>query len=161
MAEHIWSVLCTKHLIDPQANIISLVDVLEMLVISDGEAQLASAKAEGKHGIVVEQPMQVVTYWCRSDPGKAETSKGRVAFHDPEGKKLTEIHLTINLQHDWGGYRHTANFGHVPVTGFGMYWFVVEQKRRNTSRSKNESWVRETRIPLQIQPRPGHRPTDF
>jgi hypothetical protein len=160
MAEHVGSVLCGKQVIDPQANLMSLLDVMEQLYIVQGEERLAAAKAENKSGILFEQPTQLVTYWYRSDVGVPETSTGRAALKDPSGKELQATLFDIHHKHKLGGFRFIVRLSYLPVTSFGLYWFIVEQWRRKP-RSKTEGWVLETRIPFNILSKAGQLPEDF
>jgi hypothetical protein len=148
MAEHIWSVLCSKHLIEPQTNLMSLFEVVEKITIVGGEERLAHSHAEGKRGFLFPVQMEVVTYWLRSNLSEPESSEGRVIVKSPEGEVVLSQEFMIDLQHEEGGYRHIVTYGVFPLSSFGTHWFVVEQRR--SSKAKVPKWSREARIPLEM-----------
>jgi hypothetical protein len=148
MAELIWSVLCSKSLIEPQTNLLSLFEVIEKITLEGGEKKLLDAHAEGRKGILLSVQMQVVSFWRRSDPSKGETSEGRVILVNPRGETVAGQNFLINLKHNSGGYRQILRYHQFPVDSFGMYWFVAEQQR--PAKSKKSQWTVETRIPVDV-----------
>jgi hypothetical protein len=147
MAEHVWTIVCYKSLVD-DSNIVSLIDVAERLILhplqesESVEESLEKVRAEGKKGVFFPVTLRLVTHWVRSEWGVAESAKMRVSLVDPSGENLLEQEQEITLV-NFIGSRLTMNFDAFRVTTLGYYWFEVE-------RESNGQWERVARIPLEI-----------
>jgi hypothetical protein len=149
MAEHIWTVLCEKHLVDPINKVITLVDLVETISEEGLEYRLEEALGSGKRGVLLSVPMQLVSWWFRTDPDD-ETLQVRFVLQNPAGVGVFEQAATIK----WGEHlsvpaRLFLNLGKFPVTMFGLHWFIVEQLK--TAKSGKIRWVTATKIPLNIE----------
>lgn len=147
MAEHIWTVLCERHLADSDTGLISLMDLTESLTVEGLEQKMEEAARLGKKGSLVNARAQLVSWWFRSDPGE-ETFQARFVLLSPDGKEL----LAQPVNSTWGGDKQFTmifvNMKQIPVSMPGLYWFVVEQQR--TTKSGKFQWARVTRLPLHI-----------
>jgi hypothetical protein len=149
MAEHIWTVLCERHLVDPANKVISLLDVMESISEDGLEQRLEYALSLGKKGVLINVPSQLVSWWFRSDP-KEEALQIRFVLQNPAGISVLEQVATIT----WGEHasvpaRIYLSLGQFPVTMFGLHWFIVEQLK--TTKSGKARWVAVTKIPLSVE----------
>jgi hypothetical protein len=150
MAEHVWSILCQRPLIDPSNNVISLFEVAEKLNIQVirpevVEEELRKARGEGK-GLSARVRLHLVSWWVRSDYAQPEASATRVTVLSPTGQRLFEQTNSIEL--DKGtGQRLLIEFDRFLVSMLGVHWFVVEKPRR---RSKKNPWEVVARIPFEV-----------
>jgi hypothetical protein len=147
MAEHIWTVLCERHLIDPDSKVISLIDVSESVRVDGLEQQIEDALRLGKRGALVNAPTQLVSWWFRSDSNE-ESLQVRFVLVSPDGKRLFEQPMNALWGEDRTFLRVFFKFDKLPVSMPGLYWFVTEQQR--TSKSGKARWIAMTRIPLQV-----------
>lgn len=150
MADHIWTVLCTRHLVDPDSKVISLMDVSETLASEGLEQRIEEALRLGKKGALVKTPLQLVSWWWRSPPDE-ESLQVRFLLLAPGGEQVVEQIVSL----PWGEAppatpvrRLFLNFDNLPATKLGLHWFVVEQ---NTSTSESPAWAPATKIPLLVE----------
>ena len=148
MADHIWTVLCSKHFTDPESKIISLIDVTEKIYVGGGNVSelLEQAKSQGNKGIQFDVKMQIVTWWIRSDPTVPETVALQLTFVSPSGEQLYRQSFEVDLEEGAVSRRTVIRFDKLWVTEFGRYWFVLE--KQSPSRGKKERIA--ARVPLEI-----------
>lgn len=152
MADHVWTVICNKTLIDPGTNVVSLIDITEKLILSGFdetvEQELARAKEGGGKGIIFPVRFQLVSWWTRSDFTKPETDEVRISFDSPDGQRLFEQEIEIELEATTTARRLTVNFDQLPISELGRFWFLVEKLRGKGAVKK---WVLATKIPLELE----------
>jgi hypothetical protein len=136
VAEHGWTMLCYKYLIDPGSKVVTLVDVIERIIINPSafedsdltvEEALAKAKSEGKKGVVFPVQLQLLSYWVRSSWDTAEEANIRFSFVTPSGEKLLTQPTTIKLVESSAG-RLVMPLDRLQIDSLGVYWFVVERE---------------------------------
>jgi hypothetical protein len=160
MAEHAWTVICQKTLVDPETDLYTLVDVFDRLLvhpspdIPDIEAKLDEVKREGGKGIVLPAQLRIVSQWFRSDRSRPETAVCRLAITDPGGEMVFQQDISIELTQSVA-QRITVKSDHFYVTLLGIYFFTVEKLRDN-----NGGWMEVARLPLQVVP-VGQDPKTF
>jgi len=142
MAEHIWSVLSTKTVVDSLTNNLSLFDILERVVLS------GPGPAEYKKGSTVLIPFSftLTTYWTRSDPKKPEMVKTRITLLAPDKKSVYSREVDINLV-DHRNSRGIFNFNNFPLSGSGTYTYKIDMEKK---RGKGSNWKNMASIPFEI-----------
>jgi len=141
MAEHAWSVLCTKSVVDKQSNNISLFDVIEQIRVKPPESSVY------EEGSVVLVPFNfaLVSLWIRSDPSKPEKFRARINLKTPVAEIVgfeEEIDLTKHRR-----ARSISNFQDFPVSGPGQYFYKVNIE---IIKGKKASWKNVANIPVEI-----------
>lgn len=125
MARHVWSVLCSRSIIDRESNNLSLFDVIERVSITEDLATLEAKKAENPDsGIAIEY--DVASLWVRSDPDVPEAVTGRIKIVTPTGKETVTPNYFINLMGQARRFRQRAHLIGFPYDGLGRYWIKVE-----------------------------------
>jgi hypothetical protein len=150
VAEHVWTVLCQKTLLDTQTNVVSLVDVLEKITLAhaDVEEGLAKAQSEAGKGLVFPMSMHLVTWWTRSDYTKPEELDIRVSILAPSGERLFVQEVPIDLTAS-RAQRMTLRFQQFRITqSEGVYWFVIEKTK--VSKGKGARWSTAAKLPLEV-----------
>jgi hypothetical protein len=153
MAEHVWTVLCQSSLIEPETKVISLFQVVEKLTLrpfSGGESvevELERAHNEGKKGIYFPVQMRLVSWWVRTDPSREESIGPRIALQSPEGERLLEQVVPLDLE-KYTSQRLTLHLDKLQITQLGRYWFLVEQPKETKNKTK---WVAVAKSPLDIE----------
>lgn len=146
MAEHIWTVLCERHLVDPDTEIISLIDLAESFSTENLDRQIEEAKQQGKKGALVNARAQLVSWWYRSDPKEAAL-QARFVLVDPTGEGFFSQSVNVPWEEGAAFRRIFVNLTRIPVQNTGLHWFVVEQQQ---TIEDQVHWVVVTRIPVQI-----------
>lgn len=147
MAEHIWTVLCDKHLVDPKLETISLIDVVESITVPELGRLLEEASSIGKKGTLVQTPMLLVSWWFRSDPGEP-TFQVRFSLVSPAGEHLFTQAVGLSWTEGQNHQRIFVNLTGLPVQQPGRSWFVVEQQVK--TKGDKLRWTVVARIPLEI-----------
>lgn len=137
MIMHLWSVLCTRAIVDQSTNGISLIDVLEQLSIP------LPAPPEDK-ATFIGITFTVASLWRRSDLAQPVVALERLSFLDPKGKKLMEAEGRIDMQ-THPRTRMLRTYDGITLTCGGTYFFRVEFRCSDT-----EEWQRACDIPLEI-----------
>ncbi len=133
MIEHIWSILCSRSVIDYETNNVSIQDVVEQITIN----------GEPVDNGFLPFPFELITLWGRKD--NHETAKGieKVTFITPSGKtdviSEAEIDL-INVER----HRQRVKFPGIPISEAGKYYFKVELK------NGSNDWKEVAAIPLVV-----------
>ncbi len=143
MARHIWSILCTKAIVDRETNSISLFDSIESL---ESNKEIVPPPESGDSLIVVQNiNMQLVTLWTRSDYAKPETALSRLTLVGPNGKKLRQPDNIIDLT---ASTRNRVIFGFngLAFLGFGVYEFLIELQHGEKGSPR---WRKVASIPLE------------
>ena len=148
MADHIWTVLCDKHLVDPRLETISLIDVVESINVPDLGRLLEEALSAGKRGALVKTPMLLVSWWFRSDPSET-TLHVRFSIASPTGEHLFMQAVGLSWTKDQNHRRIFVNLDGIPVQKPGRSWFIVEQQVK-TKKGDKLRWTVVARIPLEI-----------
>ena len=133
MIEHIWSVLCSRSVIDSESNNVSIQDVVEQININAKPAD---------NGFLPIQ-LELISLWGREDVNEASKGTERIIFVTPSGKteiiSEAEIDLTKAERH-----RHRVRFPGLPVNEAGKYYFKVEMK------NGDNKWKQVSAIPLKV-----------
>lgn len=116
MIRHIWSVLCSRTVIDQGTNQLSMFDILE-------EVQ-AETRKEIDFPVTVPFQVVLVSYWVRQDDKKPVKGEYRVRVIDPDGAKLGEFTGKINLKAS-GRSRTLTTFNALSFGGPGRHGWEV------------------------------------
>jgi hypothetical protein len=135
MAEHLWTVLCTKASIDSTTNNLSLFEVIEELAISsfpENQTALIALSAD------------LATLCIRSKLDTPEKAQGRTTVIGPSGRELGTGLFEIDLS-THPRCRSITRFNALPVEGPGEYYFVIAFSDNGTS------WREVARVPLFVK----------
>ena len=141
MAEHVWSVLCYQAVIDRDRNNVSLLSVIEQLKVEESQEEITERiSASGAAGI--ELKCEFIASWVRSDHDSPEEGLMRLVLIPPSGEEVVTGEAPINLTRTFA-FRQKYQLDGIPWRGFGIYWFVTEQK-------VGSDWRIESRVPLDV-----------
>ncbi|MBI3739785.1 MAG: hypothetical protein HY258_12120 [Chloroflexi bacterium] len=133
MLEHIWSVLCSRSVIDSETNNISIQDVIEQITINAEPAE---------NGFLPFQ-LELITLWGRKEINEATEGTERVTFITPSGKSEVISEAKIDLTKA-ERHRQRVRFPGLPISEAGKYYFAVEVK------NGNNEWKQVSAIPLKV-----------
>jgi len=133
MIEHIWSILCSRAVIDSETNNVSIQNVIEQIII----------KAEPAENGFLPIELELITLWGRKELNETAEGVERVTFITPSGKSEViseaEIDLTKAERH-----RQRVKLSGLPVSESGKFYFKVETK------NDNNEWEKVSAIPLKV-----------
>jgi hypothetical protein len=133
MIEHVWSILCSRSVIDAETNNVSIQDVVEQITIN----------AEPTKNGFLPIPLELITLWGRKKIDEPSNGVERVTFITPSGISTIVSEAEINLT-NVERFRHRVRFRGLPVSESGKHYFNVEIK------NENADWQQVSSIPLKI-----------
>jgi hypothetical protein len=139
MAIHIWSILCSKAVIDRETNQVSLHDVVESLKVeltTKGELVPANQKP------ALAVSFQFASYWTRSEVGTPEKSRARVILRSPSEVVGNSEVFEVDLL-NYVNSRTILRIPAIPIAENGRHWFLVEEEKTNR-------WIEVSRVPLDL-----------
>lgn len=146
MAEHVWSVLCDRSVIDKSSNQVSLLNVVESLKLFVDKEELDKLRQLGggsEEAPSFKRRMHFVTWWVRSALDVPETVPIRIVVISPRGERGGTASATVDLS-EKSSYRIQIVIDGLKYLGEGRYWFAVEQK------VDEEEWSEVARVPLSV-----------
>lgn len=137
MPEHIWSVLCSKSVIDKDSQQVSLFDVIESVTV-----KLAEPPPPPSHTRAIAFHTELITLWRRSDPKSPETANCRCELITPTGERIA----SSSVQMDFSKARFRSNFKSdaLPIQGSGTYLFNIAVQ------VSEDEWNTVASIPLEV-----------
>jgi hypothetical protein len=134
MIEHVWSVLCSRAVVDRFSNNVSLENVIEQITIpGDPTPELR-----------IPMAFDLLSFWVRAKDDEPSRGTQRVSVILPSGEVKFTGEYEINLESHPRG-RVKVFFPELPVPIEGRYIFRVEIKNDN-----EDAWNKVAEIPLQI-----------
>ena len=134
MIEHVWTVLCSRAVVDEYSKNASLQNTLEQIVIAT--EPLPETLIPFRH--------DVMSYWVRSDPDVPAKGKTRLSVVLPSGDVFGSNELEIDLVAHTT-MRNRIHFEALPIAEAGRHHFVVELQIEG-----KEEWQQVAAIPLML-----------
>jgi len=141
--ENIWSVICSKAIVDQRTNIVSLIEVTDAINI---ESDLPPVSENPVN--IGPVSLQIVSFWYRSDVEKPETGKGRSVLVGPDGQELGKHEVEIDLE-SMVSRNVITILPALPYIGLGYYHFRVEKMDKG-----EDKWIKTARLPLLLRVSP-------
>lgn len=146
MAEHVWSILCDRSVIDKSSNQVSLLNVVESLNLFVDQEELDKLRQldpSSDEAPSFRRRMHFVTWWVRSDLDAPETVPIRIVVISPGSTRSGTAPATVGLS-EKSSYRIQIVIDGLKFLDQGRYWFAVEQK------VGAEEWCEVARVPLTV-----------
>ena len=144
MADHIWSVLCDKTIIDQRTNKISLIDVMDRVTFLDPDGKLRQATAKDR--AIAGVTFNLVSLWRQSEPNTPEEIEVRLALVGPDGKWINPPSAIHKLELKKIHIRATNEIPAIPLRGPGYYTFLVQHLPTERKR-----WRTVARLPFEVR----------
>lgn len=138
MIQHVWSVLCSRSLIDVDTQNMSLLDVIE-------EVSVAESVFQGEESVTLPMRFEFVICWARKNPKSPTKGKGRLTLMSPSGKQQDQKSFDLDLS-EYIRSRTRIRLPGLELTGPGVYTFRVELQQEGLAQ-----WQEVASIPLSIQ----------
>lgn len=137
MITHVWSVICSRSLVDKENNNITLSNIIEQIEIG------FSVEPSGVGLIPMDN--EIVSFWVRSDPDQPETGRSRVMFEKPDESSLIVSESEIDLVNfERARTRVISNM--LQIGSRGRHHFVVQCQQANS-----QDWQTVARVPLDVK----------
>ena len=134
MIDHVWTVLCSRAVVDQETNNVSIQNAIEQINIV----------GEPKPDAVIPKRFEVVTLFARSAPEVPCRGELRLTYRSPSDEILGTFERPINLlKHE--RLRARMRFEGLPAGEPGRYYFDVELRNEG-----EDEWHRVAAIPLMI-----------
>ncbi len=138
MIDHVWTVVCSRSVVDERSKNISIQNVVEQVNIVGTPAPEQ----------VIPMQLEVVSFWTRTEPETPAAGRLRVAFNAPSGKVLGQLELPINLaKHE--RFRSQMRFAGIPAEEVGRHYFYVDLQEEGRN-----GWQRVAAVPVTITFKP-------
>lgn len=144
MAEHIWSVLCDRTIIDQTTNKISLIDVMDRITFLDPDGKLREATEKDR--AVARVNFVLASLWRQSEYGTPEKIQVRLALRGPNGKRIDPPSTSSTLDLKKINLRATHQIPGMPLRGPGYYTFLVQHLP-----SEGKRWRTVARLALEVK----------
>jgi len=131
--EHVWTVVCSRAVVDQRSNNISLQNVVEQI----------SLNGTPTPGTGLRFPLDVMSLWARADLDRPAQGRGRLRFLSPTGALITETEFEIDVSGTHRRYRATIHLEGFPLDGSGKYTF-------HTDFWEGTEWLEVASVPLEI-----------
>ena len=134
MIDHVWTVVCSRAVIDQDSNNVSLQNVVEQLNIS----------GEPGH-VLIPMSLDIVTLWARAKVEAPARGRARVTFLSPSGAATdSPFEYDIDLSKH-RRYRSRGRIQPLHIKGAGRHTFRVELQEED-----EVGWHQVASIPLEI-----------
>ncbi len=134
MMDHVWSVLCTRAVIDERSHNLTLFNSVEQIAIK--------GVIEAEH--TLNMPLEMVSFLTRKDINKPTKGILRISLISPSGKTIGTNEIEVNLMEAERNHS-ILSFNALPISEPGIYLFDIE------IRGEEDSEMRKvTTVPLQI-----------
>ncbi len=135
MIQHVWTVVCSRAVVDRYSNNVSLQNVLERIEIHD----------KPKPGGTLPIGLDVASMWTRVDPSVPTRGKMRATFRSPSGA-VTQgpFELDIDVS-EAPRHRTRGHFASLNIEESGRYTFRVELQQED-----DDEWHEVAVVPLDV-----------
>lgn len=134
MIDHVWTVVCSRAVIDRESNNVSLQNIIEQINI----------KGEPIPDTAVAIQLEVVTLWARANTDGPSRGSTHLTLLSPSGKALGSFESEVDLS-EYQRFRTRTHFQALPVTESGRYNFRVELQNEGES-----EWHQVAMVPVEI-----------
>jgi len=117
MISHVWSLICSRSILDKDSNNISLIECLEQLSVPS-----PPANPDGK--LVIPLTFEIVSLWTRSVAEKPSRGTCRLEVYSPSDTVIHEQRLEVDLT-TYQRVRSRQRFNGLPFGGSGTYRFKI------------------------------------
>ncbi len=134
MIDHVWTVVCSRAVIDKNSNNVSIQNVIEQITVP-GEPQ-----PEQVVGIAFE----VVSLWSRSDFDVPSHGQARLTYLSPSGRRTGPVEFDLDLS-EYERLRTRRAFQGLPVAEPGRHNWLVELRNEG-----EDEWQEVASIPIKV-----------
>ena len=135
MSRHIWTVVCSRSVIDIDSQNISLFDITEQITLP-----LDFFNQSRQRMLPIE--LEVVSLWARNATETPDKGRARLSFLSPTHKLIHQQEFDLDLTQT-PRTRSRLRISSLPLEKVGEYNFLMDVFKK--------TWVESARIPINIQ----------
>lgn len=147
MARHLWTVLCSKGILDGH-NSLTIIDVVERIDIGAQLVRHAGSQSERDPPLpkraLIKFDLQLISLWMRSALNTPELIDSQVRIVAPNGEVIGGASTPVNLS-EAQRFRTTITLGVLPLID-GVIEFEVYSRDPGAT-----EWQRVAQIPLELR----------
>jgi len=139
--KNIWSLICSKAIIDSNSNSLSLFDCIEEVVV--GFPNMEEMNKPIKNIPLI---FSIVSLWVNDDTIERQEFNQIIEFFDSENKKIKEFSNIPIFEKDKKRLRTITQINGIGLTKEGKYMIIVKYKKIN-----DKNYITASEIPLDIK----------
>jgi hypothetical protein len=141
---HVWSVFCSRPIVDAESNQLSLIETIEAVTVFLPPGR--NVDAMDNPSSAVEFRSHLVSLWERSDWAAPEIGQMRIRLFDPSGAETapTQDPIAVDLSAK-NRMRTIIGIAALPLRGVGRYEFRIEASE------EDGRWTVAARIPFELK----------
>jgi hypothetical protein len=134
MIDHVWTVVCSRAVIDDESKNVSIQNVVEQITVN--------GKPGDRTGVPIS--LNVVSLWVRSDPDVPARGFGRLTFIYPSGAEEDPIEIKVDLtQHE--RFRSRIKLQGLPAREAGRHYFSMRFRE-----ASDVKWREVASVPVRL-----------
>lgn len=132
MLKHVWSILCSKSIIDKDTNNISIIDAFEQLSVN------AKIPPEHKNNPVINIPInfELTTLWVKEEREQTVKADIEIDVFNPKGEKAKSFTNKLEVPNNLKRIRSRLKIIGFGLTTSGVYTFKVKLKEEKQDKYK-------------------------
>ncbi|MEP6635736.1 MAG: hypothetical protein ABJB97_03355 [Acidobacteriota bacterium] len=144
MIRHVWSVLCSRMIVDATSNNATLIDVIESIQIALTEPEPGSTPPAPTDRVTLPLQATFVTLWSRADLDVPVAGTQRIRLLSHRGTAMVSVESPIELEIG-RRFRHLGSINGLPTEGSGTCEIEVSWKVL-----PDDQWNVAARIPIEV-----------
>lgn len=124
--KNIWSILCTRSIIDQRTNALSLIDCIDELTVTFSKPEEMSAAQKN-----IPIALEVVSLWHDEAKESERILDYVIEISDPQGKKIGEFKNQAKMEAGKTRLRAITGINGLQLTSEGKYLFKVLLQETN------------------------------
>ena len=136
MINHVWTVVCSKSVVDKETNNVSLLEVIEQLTFEGPE--------EPKQVTNLPFLGEIVSLWSRAQKDENPLGTGKIVIEDNAGAGIGEVEFQIDLR-EFQRARTILKFNAMPFKASGTQVFHIQYKFGGA-----DEWKTAAKVPVEM-----------
>jgi hypothetical protein len=140
--KNIWSILCSRAIVDSNTNSLSLFDCIDEAVVG-----FSSVDEMNKPAKDIPALFTIASLWVDNNSSKERTFNQLVEIYDPNKRKLKDFSNNQIFERDKKRLRTLIQVNGLGITSEGQYTIVIKYK----SEESDGKYLIASEIPLDIK----------
>jgi|GEM_PF-625305 hypothetical protein len=145
--EHVWSIICSRSIIDSETNSLTLNNVIEKITVNIPKVEFEKAKGTGHTIFNAPIEYEITSLFRKSEGKKVTLFDMRVRMVNSSGQTImTGAEQKIGLKEGVKNIRIRNRFNAIPLEKTGGYTFIIDLKE-----IEETVYAEVGRIPVEIE----------
>lgn len=138
--KNIWSIICSRAVVDSNTNSLSLFDCVEEATVG-----FPNIEEMNKPKKAIPASFTVVSLWINEDSSKEKKFNQLIEIYDPSNKKLKDFFHDPRFEKNKKRLRTLVQINGMEITGEGQYTIIIKYKE------SGEKYLVAAELPLDIK----------